>query len=63
MELLNLSVAETSDLVMNALQDFLDSWQGPVEDKRNGGYLMVREHIKQRLVEKLSARSHSTAAS
>jgi hypothetical protein len=55
-------VSETSDLVLNALQAFLDSWQGPEEDKWTGGYLAVRENIKQRLMEKLSVRSRSSAA-
>ncbi len=62
-ELLNMSVAEASDLVLGALNAFMDSWQGPAEEKRNGGYLAVRENLKQRLTEKLSVRSHSTAAS
>ena len=62
-ELLDMSVSETSDLVLNALQAFLDSWQGPEEDKWTGGYLAVRENIKQRLMEKLSVRSRSSAAS
>jgi len=62
-ELLNMSVAETSDLVISALQDFLDSWQGPPADKWTGGYLAVRENIKQRLMEKLAVRSRSSAAS
>ena len=62
-ELLDMSVSETSDLVLSALQAFLDSWQGPEEDKWTGGYLAVRENIKQRLMEKLSVRSRSSAAS
>jgi hypothetical protein len=62
-QLLNMSVAETSDLVLNALQDFLDSWRGPKADKWTGGYLAVRENIKQRLMEKLAVRSRSSAAS
>jgi len=62
-ELLNMSVAETSDLVLGGLQAFLDSWQGPKEDKWTEGYLAVRENIKQRLIEKLAVRSRSSAAS
>jgi hypothetical protein len=62
-ELLNMSVTDASDLVMSALKTFLDSWQGTEEDKWAGGYLAVREIIKQRLMEKLSARSYSSAAS
>ncbi|MGD0435743.1 MAG: DUF1702 family protein [Bryobacteraceae bacterium] len=62
-ELLNLSVAETSDLVMSALKAFLDSWKGPSEDKWAHGYLAVRENIKQSLMGTLSVRSRSSAAS
>jgi len=62
-ELLNMSVTEASGLVMSALKTFLDSWQGTEEDKWAGGYLAVREIIKQRLMEKLSARSYSSAVS
>ena len=59
-QLLGLSVVETSDLVLGALKTFLDTWQGSEQDKRSSGYLAVRENIKQRLVEKLPARSRAT---
>jgi enediyne biosynthesis protein E3 len=62
-ELLNMSVSETSDLVLSALKTFVDSWQGPAYDRWTAGYLAVRENIKQRLTEKLSVRSRSSAAS
>jgi len=61
-ELLNMSVKETSDLILGALQTFIDTWRGSDEDKRNNGYLAVRENTKQRLIEKLSARPQSSAA-
>jgi hypothetical protein len=62
-ELLNMSVEETSELIASALKAFLDSWHGSDEDKRARGYLAVRENTKQRLIEKLSVRSLSSAAS
>src|SRR5262249_18437020 len=61
-DLLNMSVKETSDLILGALQTFIETWRGTDEDKRNHGYLAVRENTKQRLIEKLSARPQSTAA-
>jgi len=61
-QLLNMSLEETSDLIVGALQAFLDSWKGPEADKWAHGYLAVRENTKQRLIEKLSARSRSSAA-
>jgi hypothetical protein len=57
-----MSVKETSDLIVGALQAFLDSWHGSAEDKRAHGYLAVRENTKQRLIEKLSAPLRSSAA-
>ena len=62
-ELLNMTVSETSDLVLGALKDFLDSWHGPKEDRWTQGYVAVRENVKQRLTAKLSVRSRSSAAS
>lgn len=62
-ELLSMSVNETSDLILGALKEFLDSWKGSDEDKRANGYLAVRENVKKRLAEKLSVRARSSAAS
>ena len=62
-ELLNMSVTETSDLVLSALKSFLDSWQGPAENRWTQGYLAVRENTKQLLIEKLPVLSRSSAAS
>jgi hypothetical protein len=61
-ELLNMSVTEASDLIVGALNTFIDSWQGPKEEKRARGYLAVRENTKQRIMEKLSVRARSSAA-
>jgi len=61
-ELLDMSVAETSGLIVGALKAFLDSWQGRDEDKWTRGYLAVRENTKQRLMEKFSVSSRSSAA-
>lgn len=47
--LLELSVAETSSLLMNELTDYLDSWQGSEQDKWSGCYLALRDRVKQRL--------------
>ncbi len=60
--LLNMSVTETSELMVGALNTFLDTWQGSNEGKRANGYLAVRENTKQRLAEKLSVRARSSAA-
>ena len=62
-ELLHMSVEETSDLILNALRNFLDNWHGPEADRRTSGYLAVRENTKQRLMEKLSVRARSSTAS
>lgn len=61
-ELLKMSVVEASDLVASSLQTFLDTWQGPPEARSMNGYVVVRELVKQRLVERLSVPSRSAAA-
>lgn len=62
-DLLRMSVKETSDLVMAGLRQFLDTWQGPAEDRWTSGYMEVRETVKQRIEEHLRPRTHSSAAS
>jgi hypothetical protein len=55
-ELLNMSVQETSDLILGALHDVTDGWKDRSEEyRRNNGYLAVRENTKQRLIKKFPA--------
>ena len=48
--LLNLSVAETSGIIVTELKTYLDSWQGSEQDKWAGCYLALRDRVKRRLV-------------
>jgi hypothetical protein len=61
-ELIGMSVAEAGGMVTTALEAFLDSWKGPQSERWAAGYLAVREHLKQSLMEKLSVRARSSAA-
>jgi enediyne biosynthesis protein E3 len=47
--LLNLSVAETSGIIVTELNTYLDSWQGSDQDKWSGCYLALRDRVKRRL--------------
>jgi hypothetical protein len=47
-ELLGLSVAETSSLIASELADYLDTWQGSEQDLRSGCYLALRDRVKRR---------------
>jgi hypothetical protein len=46
---LNLSVAQTSEMIMTELNAFLKSWQGSEADKWNRCYLALRERVRRRL--------------
>jgi hypothetical protein len=50
-KLLELSVAEASDLVMTELADYLGSWQGSERDKWGNSYLALRDRLKRRLAD------------
>jgi len=60
--LIGMSVAEASGMVTTALNDFLESWKGPQRDRWAHGYLAVREHLKQSLIQRLEAPQRSAAA-
>lgn len=47
--LLNLSVAETSGIIVTELNTYLDSWQGSERDKWSGCYVALRDRVKRRL--------------
>jgi hypothetical protein len=47
--LLNLSVAETSGIIVTELNTYLDSWQGSEQDKWGGCYLALRDRVKRRV--------------
>jgi hypothetical protein len=57
MELLNLSVRETSDLILGEVNSYLANWKGSEDEKWKGCYLNVREQVKLRLT-----RSRTTSA-
>ncbi len=62
-EILGMTVAETSDLIVGALDDVMSALKGKsAQERRDNGYLAVRENTKQRLLKRLSA-AHSAAAS
>ncbi|MDT5158764.1 MAG: enediyne biosynthesis protein [Acidobacteriota bacterium] len=48
-ELLGMSVAETSEIIVTELAAYLDSWQGSAEEKWSGCYVALRERVKRRL--------------
>jgi enediyne biosynthesis protein E3 len=48
-DLLNLSVAETSEMIVAELTTYLDSWQGTEREKWNGCYVALRDRVKRRL--------------
>ncbi|HEU4391752.1 MAG TPA: DUF1702 family protein [Blastocatellia bacterium] len=57
--LLSMSVAEASGLVIGELSVFMDSWQGSEEDKWNMCYLTLRDRIKRRLENRRSEQAAS----
>lgn len=48
-ELLNMSVAETSEIIVTELAAYLDSWQGSEQDKWDGCYVALRDRVRRRL--------------
>lgn len=48
-ELLEMSVAETSEIILTELKTYLDTWQGSEEEKWNSCYVALRERVKRRL--------------
>jgi hypothetical protein len=46
-ELLDMSVAETSEIIVTELAAYLDTWQGSEEDKWGGCYVALRERVKR----------------
>jgi hypothetical protein len=60
-DLLDLSVAETSDMIVAELATYLDSWQGSEQEKWNGCYLALRDRVKRRLENGLAKQSGSFA--
>jgi hypothetical protein len=44
-----MSVAETSEVIVTELAAYLDSWQGAEEDKWSGCYVALRERVRQRV--------------
>ena len=46
--LLNLSAAETSDIVLTEVNNYLDSWQGSEQDKWSGFYVALRDRVVRR---------------
>ena len=48
-ELLNMSVAETSGIIVTELAAYLDSWQGSEQDKWSGCYVALRDRVRRRL--------------
>jgi hypothetical protein len=48
-ELLQMSVAETSEVIVAELAAYLDSWQGSDEDKWGGCYVALRERVRRRV--------------
>ena len=61
-ELLDLSVAETSGLIVTELTGYLDSWQGSEQDKWDGCYLALRDRVKRRLAKGRFEPPHSLAS-
>jgi hypothetical protein len=61
-ELLDLSVAETSALVVTELTTYLDSWQGSEQDKWDGCYMALRDQVKRRLAKGRSRPPYSFAS-
>lgn len=49
-ELLNMSVAETSEIIVTELAAYLDTWQGSEQDKWSGCYVALRERVRRRLL-------------
>ncbi len=47
--LLHRSVGQTSGIIRAELRDYLDSWQGPKQEKWDNCYLALRERVKRRL--------------
>ena len=47
--LLDMSVAETSDIIVAELTTYLDSWRGSEQDKWSRCYLALRDRVKLRL--------------
>jgi hypothetical protein len=48
-ELLQMSVAETSEIIVTELAAYLDSWEGSEQDKWSGCYVALRERVRRRL--------------
>jgi hypothetical protein len=48
-ELLEMSVAETSEIILTELNTYLDTWQGSEQDKWSGCYVALRDRVKRRL--------------
>jgi hypothetical protein len=48
-ELLEMSVAETSEIILTELSTYLDTWQGSEAEKWNGCYVALRDRVKRRL--------------
>ena len=62
-ELIGMSVAEASGMVTTAVEAFIDGWKGPQSERWAAGYLGVREHLRQSLMERLATPSRAAAAS
>jgi hypothetical protein len=45
--LLNMSVSETSDMIVTELNTYLDSWQGSEQERWNECYLALRDRVKR----------------
>lgn len=61
-ELLHLSVAETSEVIVRELAAYLDSWRGSEDDKWGGCYLALRERVRRRVGEGRALRPSETFA-
>jgi hypothetical protein len=48
-QLLGLSVADASEIIVTELRDYLDSWQGAADDKWRECYLALRDRVQRRL--------------
>jgi hypothetical protein len=58
-DLLNLSVAETSNLIVGELTAYLDSWQGADAEKWSGCYIALRDRVKHYLANRHSGEAYS----
>lgn len=48
-ELLEMSVAGTSEIILTELNNYLDTWQGSEVEKWNNCYVALRDRVKRRL--------------